>query len=327
MGSTKHFIFALLLALAAPACTASIANDTMEEGEVDDDGTKEDGVTRPAGHYTFQGRAAVGTITDLVLNEDKTFTYSWSTFGNGRSLHSEEVTGTYRFTKSGNNRFIRFINDDGDLVNRYQYRLSGTTLRLKVDWSSTWFEMAFQAASSEITGVRLPLLLDTPNHPFVESRNADLRRAGVEEFPRFVFGNADDMSQVDHWFQIALDENFEDTITNFFHTASPSDYSVADLGEAKGMCYTGNGADVAETVQALGDRVFTEMLQVYAWKFQGQTHYSQDLGEDDHQFVDEGLEGDEAWENYDAHSDDVVVSTTTGDGGDDFTGVRIPRCQ
>lgn len=141
MKNAKHVLFALMLALAVPAC-ASPSGDDEGSAEIDDFGGKEDGVARPEGSYHFDGRAYPGAIIELTLDPGtKTFASTWATFGNGRALHAEQATGTYRFTKSGRNRFIRFTDEAGDLLNRYQYRLSGTTLSLKPDWGDTWFDM------------------------------------------------------------------------------------------------------------------------------------------------------------------------------------------
>lgn len=142
MKSAKYILLLLALALVAPACTAAVGSDTMEEAESDDLGGKEDGVARPEGSYLFAGQSVPGTIRTLELNaETKEFHMVWSTFANMRSLHDAEESGTYRFTKSGRNRFIRFYTEQGDLLNRYQYRLSGETLQLHVDWGSSWFDM------------------------------------------------------------------------------------------------------------------------------------------------------------------------------------------
>src|SRR5262249_2936813 len=47
----------------------------------------------------------------------------------------------------GTDRFIRFLDDNGDLIDRYQYKLSGDSLKLKdSDPSNTlaaWFTMTF----------------------------------------------------------------------------------------------------------------------------------------------------------------------------------------
>lgn len=142
MTSTKSLFFALLLALTVPACTAGVGADTMEEAETDDLGGKEDGVARPEGSYFSEAAARPGNISELFLDvESKTYQMTWSSFGNGRSLHDEQGTGAYRFTKSGRNRYIRFLDADGQLLNRYQYKFSGATLQLKADWSDTWFGM------------------------------------------------------------------------------------------------------------------------------------------------------------------------------------------
>lgn len=141
MTRTKDYLFALLIALAVPACATPDAT-ADEAAEVDDLGGKEDGVARPEGSYHFDGQAHPGTIVELTLDPGtKTYELSWSTFGDGRQLHTEQATGTYKFTKSGRNRYIRFIDEAGDLLNRYQYRLSGTTLSLRVDWRDAWFDM------------------------------------------------------------------------------------------------------------------------------------------------------------------------------------------
>jgi hypothetical protein len=155
----------LCIALLFTACA------TTDETDVDtaDDG-KADGLARPSGVYSRR-EATDGQLFELVLLPDRTF-QRYEASGDWRER------GTYTFTKSTTTakRYIRFLDEDGALIDRYTYTMSGSVVRLQRDgavypmfsvatgdaaWveaiKSDWFDEAFQDWGAELfprTGIR-----------------------------------------------------------------------------------------------------------------------------------------------------------------------------
>jgi hypothetical protein len=118
------FLF-IALSLAAIGCTA----DAMDATDVADDalGAKEDsGAAKPAGHYVSSGLPRPGELTDLVLDADHTFTRNVLVYCAAQPsypLDCGHESGHYKLTKSttSSTRYIRFLDADGDLMDRYVY--------------------------------------------------------------------------------------------------------------------------------------------------------------------------------------------------------------
>lgn len=158
----------LCVALIVSAC-ATTPTDETDVDDVTDDG-KADGLARPAGVYS-RNEATDGQLFELMLLPDHTF-LRYEATGDWRER------GTYRFTKSTTTtkRYIRFLDEDGALIDRYTYTMSGSVVRLQRDgavypmfsvatgdaaWveaiKTDWFDEAFQDWGAELfprTGAR-----------------------------------------------------------------------------------------------------------------------------------------------------------------------------
>jgi hypothetical protein len=155
----------LPLLFAFTACTTTAEDpagdvDTADDGVVDG---KADGVARPAGVYS-RTEATDGQLMELMLLPDHTF-LRFEASGDWRER------GTYTFTKSttSTRRYIRFLDEDGDLIDRYTYTINGSVVRLSHDggavypmfstatgaaaWTEAvktdWFDEAFQDWGAE----------------------------------------------------------------------------------------------------------------------------------------------------------------------------------
>lgn len=213
--------------------------------------------------------------------------------------------------------------DDDDLyddlaeVDAIRY-VGPATMRALLDYATS------KGLLMDGTTLRLPLLFDSDDHPFVASKNDEIVAAGLEAYPEFVFANAEDRSDVESWFD-RFEELSDAGVGDLYTTAAPSDYSVLAVGADKGMCFRGDGEGVEAVLSTLADQPFTEMLVIQAWRYRGETHYYDDDAET-RTWIDEGLADDEVWNGYDERSHDVVISQTIGDGGDDFMAFTIPPC-
>ncbi|HSD90331.1 MAG TPA: hypothetical protein VLB44_22535 [Kofleriaceae bacterium] len=144
----------LLTACAATPPDADI-DDTADDG-------KADGLARPAGVYS-RSEATDGQLEELMLLADHTFLR----FEGGGDWRER---GTYSFTRSSttSKRYIRFLDTDGTLIDRYTYSMNGSVLRLQRDAGSypmfsvatgdaawveaiktDWFDEAFQDWGAE----------------------------------------------------------------------------------------------------------------------------------------------------------------------------------
>jgi hypothetical protein len=127
---------ALLLISLLSACAIS-PDDNDDVVEVDG---KADGIARPAGVYS-RTEATEGQVTELMLFPDHTFL---------RYVEAEDfrIRGTFQFTKSTSStkRYIRFLDQDGTLIDRYTYSMNGSVVRLHLD-SETAFYPVFSTAT------------------------------------------------------------------------------------------------------------------------------------------------------------------------------------
>ena len=116
-------LFALL---TVTACTATPPDLTDEVDDTASDG-KADGIARPSGVYS-RNEATDGQLEELMLLPDHTY-LRYEALGDWRER------GTYTFSKSTttSKRYIRFLDSDGTLVDRYTYTMSGSVVRLQRD--------------------------------------------------------------------------------------------------------------------------------------------------------------------------------------------------
>lgn len=112
-----------LFALLLTACVDQVETD--EVADLDDG--KADSTAKPAGVYS-RTEATDGQLDELMLMPDHTY-LRYEALGDWRER------GTYQFTKSTTSakRYIRFLDSDGDFVDRYTYSMHGSVVRLTRD--------------------------------------------------------------------------------------------------------------------------------------------------------------------------------------------------
>jgi hypothetical protein len=143
MRTTALFI---ALALAAFGCNGS--PETADDGNADtiDTATKADGVVRPVGTY-LKDAASAGQFTKVVLKTDRTFHRETMVYCIMAPCPPVASEGTYNFSKSGSTRYLRFLDENGDLIDRYAYTLSGDVLKLRVPGESA--RVAYEHADND----------------------------------------------------------------------------------------------------------------------------------------------------------------------------------
>lgn len=130
----------LITSLLFTACT------TSDDGDADLDDTvadgKADGIARPSGVYS-RTEATDDQLEQLMLLPDHTF-LRYFALGDWRER------GTYSFSKSttSTRRYIRFLDDAGELIDCAQYTMHGSVVRLRPDGATAAYPM-FSVATRE----------------------------------------------------------------------------------------------------------------------------------------------------------------------------------
>lgn len=123
------------MTMAAVGCGTDTADDNLSEQS--EEAGKVDAVF-PKGEYV-NDKPQLGDIAELTLNDDKTFSFHIQVI-DCIPLQSCNTEGTYKFTRSGSARYVRF-SDAADNVTRYEYKLTGDALSLRKTYTSRWFKL------------------------------------------------------------------------------------------------------------------------------------------------------------------------------------------
>jgi hypothetical protein len=129
----------LLISALASACAVSPVDDDDDVVELDG---KADGA-RPAGVYSRK-EATDGQIAELMLFPDRSFL---------RYVAGDDFLfrGTFQFTRSTttSKRYIRFLDSDGTLMDRYTYSMNGSVVRLHLDSETSFYPMFSTATGAD----------------------------------------------------------------------------------------------------------------------------------------------------------------------------------
>jgi hypothetical protein len=128
-----------LLVLLVAACTTT---EAVDSDTPDDAAGKADGVSRPSGVYSRRD-ATDGQLSELMLFPD-------GTFNRYDALGDMRIRGRYTFTRSTTTakRYIRFIDPDGTLIDRYVYTMNGAVVHLHLDSETADYPMFSSATGT-----------------------------------------------------------------------------------------------------------------------------------------------------------------------------------
>ena len=141
----RTILFSTLIAIVGCATT------TTGGEQADDTATgKADAASRPVGTYTNPAPHA-GELASLTLAADHTFTRARLVECAQGVIDCAPIieAGTYRFTRSSSEHFLRFYGDDGGALDRLQWDLADGNLELHGDGAEGWYELT--AASAQKT--------------------------------------------------------------------------------------------------------------------------------------------------------------------------------
>jgi hypothetical protein len=139
----------VLAALSLWAC-APATDDAIGTDEVEEAAGKADRVAAPLPFGTFDSaKPQLGEIRQLTVKNDRAFS-RWIQVVDCIPLKGcTPETGTVHFTRNlkTGQRFIRFYDADGDLMDRYQYTFDGAALTLRRDDATDWTPFTIAAAA------------------------------------------------------------------------------------------------------------------------------------------------------------------------------------
>jgi hypothetical protein len=123
---------------APPPSAGSVGDDALPD-RPDPAGAADSAVPRPLGTYV-NVLARDGDIAELQLDADRVFVRAVLILRGGIAGGRVD-SGSYRYSKGGDTRYIRFYDQAGVFIDRYAYQLDGPLLYLRADGSTRMMEL------------------------------------------------------------------------------------------------------------------------------------------------------------------------------------------
>jgi hypothetical protein len=104
----------------------------------------------------------------------------------------------------------------------------------------------------------------------------------------------------------------------------------AGPNESGGSCYTGLPGDAVKFIKALAGDVYTEQLNIWAWKYKKSATYEQENLDQiggEKEFEKFLSEGSKVWKEWRGKGEALLVLYAEGDDGDDVNEAIIPLCK
>ena len=214
------------------------ATESFDDDVIDNDG-KADSAARPAGVYSRR-EATDGQLMELMLLPDRTFLRFEAT-GDWRER------GSYQFTKSttSTKRYIRFLDDEGTLIDRYTYTMSGSAVRLQRDGAT--YPM-FSVATGEAAWV------EAVKTDWFDEQFEDW---GAETFPRTGLKPAE--------LPASVRSVYDEVLTSLGPNEFPSIYRF-DLHGRRGFELDGDGVRLFDATGAQVAKGEGESMFDFAWE-------------------------------------------------------------
>jgi hypothetical protein len=130
---------ALCSVIAGCAASDDTTADDNNQDTIDNTTGKED-ASYPVGIFnSTTAQSHDGTVGKLVLNSDKTYSRTVNVAACPQlDAGCATTTGKYTFSHSGSTRYVRLLNANGTLNERYAYKLSGETMSLRASGDTSW---------------------------------------------------------------------------------------------------------------------------------------------------------------------------------------------
>jgi hypothetical protein len=140
----RKMMMVATVAMLAGGCSAGMPDD--QGVDVAEDDTKADAIF-PSGRYENQ-YPNIGDLAVVTLNADHTYELQHQMVDCIPVQTCAPTKGTYKFTKYGSSRYIRFLDKDGQLLERYAWKLSGSKLSMRLDNTTNWETLVKSAYAS-----------------------------------------------------------------------------------------------------------------------------------------------------------------------------------
>lgn len=134
----------ILLVFTACADVSSVDDDNQLDAPVG----KADAASVPAGSYKLD-TTTPGELTGLTLNADHTFSRAEFVTCIKAPCDPIVTTGTWLFTHSSKNRYIHFYDDQGNSLDKFAWKLSGSQLQLNYEGNNHWFALEKDTAQQQ----------------------------------------------------------------------------------------------------------------------------------------------------------------------------------
>jgi hypothetical protein len=180
---------------------------------------------------------------------------------------------------------------------------------------------AFAAAT-----LRIPVMININDEPTPAiSINQKLAALGAPGVPLYVeISSTESAYKKMEAFQAMLANSLKPLTTNgdyvdMARSSVPTDSDTAEYS----TCYKGNAEEVSNIVSGLTDVHYSDQLTMWGYKFKNQTIIFE--GNED---TAELLNDDSAlWRNWTGQTEDLLILSAIGDGGDDVQESLIPKCK
>jgi hypothetical protein len=173
--------------------------------------------------------------------------------------------------------------------------------------------------------LRVPVILNFNDDliPAIEI-NQKLAAIGAPRIPLFLEISTGEVGyQKIAAFQVMLEKALKPLMTNDDYMAMASGLvPTSNDTPAYFTCYKGNAEYVPEIVNGLADSLYSDQMNLWGYKFKNTTSLVEGNEETEPFLNDESA----LWRNWNGQSDDLLILSAVGDGGDDVQESLIPKC-
>jgi len=180
-----------------------------------------------------------------------------------------------------------------------------------------------------VATLKVPIFIEKGDGTIVPvaDLNKDLKKAGVAELPLFMEVSSDEQ---DAYNKVGVaDKIIEKAIAKAGKewadaTRNNPLYPTEGESEQYATCYAGDAVAVPDAVRAFAGVVYTEQLNMFAYKYKTATQYLDSQDEDETEKFLSG--GSDLWKKWKGSDESILILSSVGDGGDDIQESLIPVC-
>lgn len=165
----------------------------------------------------------------------------------------------------------------------------------------------------------------------IAKRNAEIRGAGLEEFPEVVVldrttGSAPFMALYERTAEVERRLHLEDGI-EMLAFGDGSELEGKFGAKKEGICYTGSPKEAVGLLSWFTDSVFSDQFTLHAWKYKtraydaaGSSFQGSDMAEFESEFP-------EIWHEWRGRGEAILFLSSVSDGGEEHTPTILRKCK